>query len=288
MKAENPLQKLCQEQQVQLLEGNYSRPQAGGSTHYYHFRPHSPITGSVLFAHGAGNDGLFPQTSLFALLLEAGFEVFTFDIDGHGRKSSTLFDTENIHSCIAQAFNEFTHHCSHPRKFFIGYSLGACLMFSFLNKHMIPIESFAFISMPIRLRPSLVHYWQEIMFLQSPSLWKEFKHWGSQLLNFGPSRRDIYPFRMLSSLDRENVYGYMAQVINDCMVGMNFEAAEKRKRLAGLFFYGKMDSFYTPLPDEIRGGAELSFASQETHYTLVLSNLVHTKILTLFQGVSSQ
>src|SRR4051812_29531531 len=80
----------------------YSRPEAGGEVEAWRLIP-AAASRRVVVAHGAGNDALFPQVALFRALCAAGCEVFSFDLDGHGAGSTTMFSVDGIRSALPAA-----------------------------------------------------------------------------------------------------------------------------------------------------------------------------------------
>src|SRR6476469_2354660 len=68
-------------------EGQYARSSGGDSAYLLIEHPNKNKL-SILF-HGTGNDLLFTWQALIEALLKAGRSVLTFDLDGHGVKSSS-------------------------------------------------------------------------------------------------------------------------------------------------------------------------------------------------------
>src|SRR5690242_3579398 len=78
----------------------YPRPDARGEVEAWRITPGEAF-GRVVAAHGAGNDALYPQLALFKALVERGMEVFSFDVDGHGAASTTVFSPETVPDAVA-------------------------------------------------------------------------------------------------------------------------------------------------------------------------------------------
>src|SRR5690606_9857294 len=93
----------CVESGVEWETIRYTRPAAGGETKGHRLSPAKPVRGGVLVVHGAGNDALFSLTGIFVALPRAGLEVFTFDLDGHGRDGSTVLAMESAPDAVAAA-----------------------------------------------------------------------------------------------------------------------------------------------------------------------------------------
>ncbi|HWK89447.1 MAG TPA: hypothetical protein VNP72_05605, partial [Longimicrobium sp.] len=81
----------------------YPRPEARGEVCALRLAPRGMARMRVVAAHGAGNDAVYPLLALFRALLDAGAEVFSFDVDGHGAASTTLFARDVVRTSVPAA-----------------------------------------------------------------------------------------------------------------------------------------------------------------------------------------
>ena len=85
--------------------------------------------------HGTGNDGFFPQGNLIKDLLLAEFNVFIFDLPGHGKYSKTILDKDLAQEAIAKAI-EFAANAKYIDNIIhlVGISLGGALVIDYLSR----------------------------------------------------------------------------------------------------------------------------------------------------------
>ena len=79
---------------------------------------------TVVFAHATGNDNLFPQMPLFLNILKNGFNVLTFDLDGHGAQSTTILEKTNFWGSIDRAVEFLKREYDIKSFHLMGQSLG--------------------------------------------------------------------------------------------------------------------------------------------------------------------
>ena len=79
-------------------EGFFSREDCKGKTFWRSLKSNCRNGDCVIFLHGTGNDHLFGMYRIFTELLNQGFDIFTFDIDGMDSKALHIFKkkTANI------------------------------------------------------------------------------------------------------------------------------------------------------------------------------------------------
>jgi pimeloyl-ACP methyl ester carboxylesterase len=176
----------------------YPRPEAGGETLAHRLTPPGgPPRGVVLTVHGAGNDALFAMVGLFKRLLLRRFEVFTFDLDGHGRAGTTSLAAETAPSALPAAIEASGARERGLALHALGISLGGSVLL-----HSLPdledVASAILVCAPLRIR----FRWRAVAGeLRRPSwkaLWREREHYGLTGLvpSFGPFKREVYPLRL--------------------------------------------------------------------------------------------
>ncbi len=185
-----------------VKEISYCREVGGGMVHAYRLTP-KLRKGLILFVHGAGNDALFPQVHLFKRLLLRDFEIFSFDLDGQGRKSTTVFSIEGLTGAVEQALDVALAECGESVSMLnkgvhvIGASLGGALTLKSLPGLSHRVSSAVILAAPMSLG-SLWNALPEALAVFHPSVykhWTTYKPW--QLTpSFGVFGRERYPVRL--------------------------------------------------------------------------------------------
>ena len=110
---------------------------------------------------------LFPNLALFFELLQQGYNVFTFDLDGHGHRSSTYFDVKTFPSCLEDALN---HLQVSPNKcHLVGLSLGGALVLHHLSQTQDSVASATIISTPTEIKLG-AHWLKELSAIFHPTM----------------------------------------------------------------------------------------------------------------------
>lgn len=178
-------------------EVRYPRPEAGGTACALRVTP--PHAGwRVVVAHGAGNDAAFPLLELFRALLRSRAEVFSFDVDGHGCGSTTLFSVDSVRSAVAAAVRAATADRPMLPLHLVGHSLGGALVLDALAADSVPdVRSASILSAPIDLRIGLAAVAGEVRGFFRPMTIAQREHygWWGLIPALGPVKRAAYPFR---------------------------------------------------------------------------------------------
>lgn len=191
----------------------YPRPEAGGEVSAVRLVPRAPARGRVVVAHGAGNDLLFPLIELFHALVPRGFEVFSFDLDGHGAESTTTFSEEAIDGAIPAAVRQARSVDPDLPLHLLGHSLGGSLVLRALAMRAVPnVASAVILSSPVEVKLDLPVAISELTGFLRTSTLAQRRHYGVWGLvpAFGPVKRRAYPFRR--TVDRAGAFGYVAAV----------------------------------------------------------------------------
>ena len=249
----------------------YPREAAGGHTVAYRFSPARP-RGLVVVAHGAGNDALFSFPGLFKTLLARDFAIFTFDLDGHGRGSTTHFSLSSIASALPAALEQ-----AHSGEWamlpthLLGVSFGGSLVLAALPELTETAASAVLISAPFRVQFSTHAALAEVL---GPALpltalrQREHVGWGGLIPSFGPFKRDLYPLRL--EQPAQGGFGYV-DVLNEALERLDLLAAAEHVRTPVLLVYGARDRLVPleqgkTLADRI-SNAELLRIDGGTHLT---------------------
>ncbi|MFK7873970.1 MAG: alpha/beta hydrolase [Oligoflexales bacterium] len=169
----------------------------GGKTRYIWIRPKKddPV-GLILFSHGMGFDAVYPHLNFFKKALEDGYQIFSYDLDGHGIKSNTYLDANTLLHCLQDAITFVIQRTSLPITL-AGMSLGARLSFNILMQSPHPqIIQASLLAMPL-YRPSYIQaLCYESLTLFSRSFHSQWHEYGLRSIPaFGPFGRDDFPVR---------------------------------------------------------------------------------------------
>ena len=267
----------CARSAISWRTVRYGRPEAGGETLGHLLRPADrEIVGRALVVHGAGNDALFSLTGLLESLLQQGMEVFTFDLDGHGRHSSTVLSPAGAGSIIPSALTAAWGGASTEAPLHgVGISFGGSLLLHALPRTDPPFASASLLCAPLEVRLSWRTIRREIGLPMLRTVWRERERFGLTGLipSFGPFRRDLYPLR-LAERPPAGAFGYV-NVINALLRQLDLESAA---RAAGgtpvLLVYGERDllvpSAQARRLAELLPSSELLLLPGETHLSAPL------------------
>jgi alpha-beta hydrolase superfamily lysophospholipase len=176
----------------------YGRPEARGETCAVRLSPSGPARARVLVAHGAGNDAVFPLLELFRALVDGGCEVFSFDVDGHGCGSTTVFDPRTVRTAVAAAVDAAERGGPPLPLHVIGHSLGGSLVLDALASGALDRAASAVVlSAPADLRLGARTVVGEVrgFFRRATLAQREHYGWWGLVPAFGPVKRAAYPFR---------------------------------------------------------------------------------------------
>ena len=264
----------------------YSRT-VGGETTAFLLEPASPPRALVVFAHGAGNDAWFPQLSLFRVLLENGYAVWTFDLDGHGRRSTTHLDPEAVAGAVPDALAHARATLPGLPVHLLGQSFGGALALGALARGTASdVASAAFLSAPLHVRPNVRMVLSEIAGFCSHTCLAQRRNYGIWGLvpAFGPFKRATFPIRLARAAGRS--WDYVA-VVNESIKQLGLPEVARDVQVPVLLVYGERDGI-VPLDqgETLRDHlprAELRILPRDTHYTVALSPETEQAVLAWFQ-----
>lgn len=234
---------------IAIREEPYPRPEASGTTMAYRLTPPGDLRGRIVFAHATGNDCLFPQVELFLTWLEAGFEIFTFDLDGHGALSTTMLSSKSVETMITHGVERATS--QHPTLPLhgAGQSLGAALWLRSASQLQIPLESLVLYSAPYTVDLSVRAGIRELLAPFTQEFWEQRRYygWTGLIPPLGPWRRRAYPIRFVSdkvgadnkqqAIDSLNYPQHIAALIRSLAV----ETLVSKVSVPTLLLYGTQD-----------------------------------------------
>jgi alpha-beta hydrolase superfamily lysophospholipase len=235
---------------ARLERVRYPRPNAGGETAAFRLTPAGDVRGRVVAVHGAGNDALYPQVALFKALLGRGFEVFAFDVDGHGAESTTVFSLPAVLEAVPAAVAEAERGRADLPLHLVGHSFGGSLALHSLAGGAIPhVSSAVVLSSPTAVTlDSGIALAEARGFLRLATL-AQREHYGLWGLvpAFGPVKRRAYPFRR--SGEAGGAFGYVGAV-NALLEEVDLDRAAGSIDVPVLLVYGTRDRLVPPVQGE--------------------------------------
>jgi pimeloyl-ACP methyl ester carboxylesterase len=241
-----------------------------GKTIAFSLEPVAP-KGAIFFAHGTGNDGVFPQLQLFRDFLARGWAVYSFDLPGHGLGSTTLLDSQSAVQVVRHALQIACAHYQGLEIYAVGYSLGGAL----LARAVLGAPALAgvrYLATPTSLR----HLGIRAAVGELPAIWQ--KEFYQQAAFYGPLgiipplgfyRRQSFPIRISAVGPAKHYISHVAEVVDQMAV----LDAVKESSVPSLFVYGQND-FVVPLSQ----GQALALACPQAQL-IVLPGLTHYTLL---------
>jgi alpha-beta hydrolase superfamily lysophospholipase len=248
----------------------YARPEARGEVSAIRLSP--PVAASrAVVVHGAGNDAVFPLLALFRTLLSAGMEVFSFDVDGHGRGSTTVFSADAARGAVAAAVRAAEEDGPALPLHLVGHSLGGALVLDALATGSAECASASILSAPVEVRIGVRTVVGELGgFFRRATLGQraDYGLWGL-VPAFGPVRRGAYPFRRADADGRS--WSYVAAV-GRLLAQMELERRVESIRVPTLLVYSHGDALVPHAQGERLAaripGARLVSPPSASHYGL--------------------
>ncbi|HEX8317069.1 alpha/beta hydrolase [Longimicrobium sp.] len=261
----------------------YPRVEARGEACAVRLVPPGAPTARVLVAHGAGNDALFPLLELFGALLASGAEVFSFDVDGHGCASTTVFAPGSVRTAIAAAADQAERGRPPLPLHVVGHSLGGSLMLDALASGSLQrAASAAILSSPVDVRIGARTVAGELRGFFRLDTLAQRRHygWWGLVPAFGPVKRASYPFRRVD--DDGRAWSYVAAV-QRLLAELDLEARAGTITHPTLLVYSDGD-WIVPHAQGARlaariPGAELLSLRGVSHYTLPFHRLTIERVV---------
>ncbi|HEX8391022.1 MAG TPA: alpha/beta fold hydrolase [Longimicrobium sp.] len=255
---------------VRVENVRYPRPEARGEVMAVRLTPVRTAARAVV-VHGAGNDAIFPLLALFRTLLAADTEVFSFDVDGHGRGSTTVFAADSVRRAVAAAVRVARDGRPALPLHLVGHSLGGALVLDALAVGSVECASASILSAPVEVRIGVRTVLGELGgFFRIATLGQraDYGLWGL-VPAFGPVRRGAYPFRRADADGRS--WSYVAAV-GRLLAEMELERRVESIRTPTLLVYSRGDALVPHAQGErlaarIRAARLVSLRSA-SHYSL--------------------
>lgn len=171
--------------------------------------------GRLIVAHGAGNDCRYSFAPFFAAALARGWQVASFDLPGHGRGNSSIFEVARAVEDFAEAVDQVRKHMTRSDIpwFLLGNSLGGSLALRATQQERLRPQGVVTVGTPVFLRRGWRMAVGELPSLCSPAMRGYRAHvgsWREVFPAFGAFRRDEFPIRC----DRKAYLDAVAAVLN--------------------------------------------------------------------------
>jgi pimeloyl-ACP methyl ester carboxylesterase len=254
-------------------------------------------TRRVVFAHATGNDAAYPQQALLKALLLAGCEIVAFDLDGHGRGSTSLLDPSTVRTCVHAAIAAAGWDAAGSSPHLIGESLGGALCLAAaaapgaLGGLWTP-ASLTLLSTPLAIEIGWRTALSELGTLLRPAFWSLAREYGLRdaLPALGAFRRDRFPVRLAA--DAGGALGYV-EVVARALKALDLEAAARAVHCPVLLVYGERDRLAPVAQAGMLAGlmtaagapVDLEIVPRETHFTAALTRSAIQRVTAFIAGV---
>ncbi len=283
------LRNWCDHHYIKLYNDGYLRWQRGGFVNAWRMIPKNP-KGRVVFVHATGNDALFPQLSFFQVVLKRGYEIFAFDLDGHGAFSSTILHCQHIKTSVEQAWQEAQRTGHYKKQYLVAQSLGGALSLFSANKLSDQLSKMVLVSIPVQEIAVGKSYATELWALTNQSLLRQVRSFG--LLNMIPAvgsyKRNLFPIRMDPTSQKETTSFEYVTLVAEIIKSLDLENVAKKVKTPTLLVYGGLDRI-SPISDgeilqKASSHVKLLKLKRETHYTTFLSKKCETETLKFLEA----
>jgi len=224
--------------------GQCDDPNAESRTTYHLFHPGLAFSGTVtVLFHGTGNDALFCWEYLILDLLKTGRAVFTFDLPGHGRESSTILSEASFAraaSFLPRLLPKLFDNLKEAEA--IGYSLGALAALQQISDRAMPWRALVLMAVPEQVELSAAFLVNEALSFFRKSWWQQLLRfgWDASFPAFGTVRRARFPIR----LDQDIRMSY-PDFVDKIFKNRNVKEELKKLSVPILLLYGTRDSLAT-------------------------------------------
>jgi len=253
--------------------------------------PRGPIRGRVLCAHATGNDALYPLVRLYQTLVAASYEVFAFDLDGHGRRSSAVLARHSIESAVPGAISRILADRPPLPLHLLGQSLGGALCLKTLLDGEPRIASLTLIGTPAVVNLGLAPLLTELGIFVRPCFWREigiYGPWG-MVPALGSFKRGTFPVRLAAAASRPLDY---AVLVKGIIADVGVAAARSQCQTPCLLLAGGLDGIASEgAVRQLQASfphSRLTVVPRATHFSLPFEPEVIRQCLSFLESVEAK
>lgn len=213
-----------------------STAEKGLKTYYKIYNSKNESKPIIILIHGTGNSSHFPFISLIDNLIGLEYTLLTFDLPGHGTKSTTNLSPNTLSTFALDIDLFLSKNFPNRKKIWIGHSIGGTLAFDFCCQRPSSFDKIILISSPIKIDLSLKVIFNELFYSINRYLWKERVHYGIWGLfpAIGKFKRNAFPIRTQSNL------GYIF-IIKEYLTLLTNRINSTTNNIPTLLIYGDKD-----------------------------------------------
>jgi len=241
----------------------------------------------VVVLHSTGCEKYTPLLNLYRRLTLEGYSVFAFDLDGHGRDSTHVFQTshlldDGVKKMMEEALDHLAKYFAWENLYIVGQSLGGCLgiEYSSLLDAKYKPEKLVCIGTPITISLNKVSVLKE---LTSVGQWSVLKALGTYGLSgtipaLKTFRRSVFPMRYINeSADGTSHIYDVVDLIN----GLNLAQKCKDIEIPTLWVQGGLDTIAQSRPGIPR--LKRLNLPRECHFSLLFAEQYFDDLVDFFQ-----
>lgn len=266
----------AKDQNYRVIQGKFpSSPDKPLNECSYIFAQPPQESEVVIYLHGTGDDALYPGGIFYTKLIKAGYGVFAFDLPGHGRLSSSVFEESELSSCVAQAVKLLAS-WGIDRYHLVGYSLGGVVAIHNVREMSLSPLTLILLGVPTMVKPELSQLIFELRYSVGAEFLKLARVNGfvQMLPAFGPFKRRQFPVRAGEAHYLKAVSEY---------IHCQFSHLDRISSVPTLAINGAMDRIAPPSMAqeylEYFSQGEISVFPKINHFMLNFTPLVHDRML---------
>ena len=224
----------------------------------------------------------YPGCLLISHLIQNNCAVLSFDLDGHGRNSTTELSSNNFKNCLSDKWAWIREEANGRKIFLLGHSLGGTLALSTTLSNALKVNGVIGIGCPFNLKtPGLIAMLKEVYQSISPEFFTNLSYFSPKTLlpAIGRFKRDEFPIRLDRSFHpHENYVEVVQKVICELT-----PRSHTLSHTPILLILGAQDSIAPPTNalkwlDFYRGG-EYLILQRTTHFLLAFRQKTATQII---------
>ena len=204
----------------------------------------------VVYLHGTGDDIFYPGSLFISHLIQNNCAVLSFDLDGHGRNSTTKLSSKSFKSFLLDKWTWIREEAKGRKIFLLGHSLGGTLALSTALSNDLNVHGVIGVGSPFNFKtPSPLNMLKEIYQSLSPEFATNLGKFSPKTLlpAIGPFKRDEFPIRLDRSFHPKENY---VEVVQKIILELTPSSC-KPSHIPVLLVLGAQDSI-APLSDALK------------------------------------